>query len=199
MQRSESVDGLEMMFATNYLGHFLLTNLLFDSLRASQNAKVITTSGSSHKSSVAEGLNTGTIDFNNLQGEKEFNFAQQSKQVVLAKILFTYELARKWAKYNISVCTLSPGLVKTNLVSQLPWYVRAYFNFRCALMRAQTPEVGAQHYLDLAARDDINGKYFEADSGELLEAHSSDESYDEVLAEKLWKVSEKLIGQSFVC
>ena len=198
MQRTGSIDRLEMMFATNYLGYFLLTNLLFDSLRASGKAKVITTSGSSHKASVGEGLNTGTIDLDNLQGEKEFNFAQQSKQVVLAKILFTYELARKWAKYNISVCTLSPGLVKTNLVRQLPWYVRAYFNLRCGLMRAQTPEAGAQHYLELAARDDINEKYFEADSGELLEARSSDESYDEVLAEKLWKLSEKLIGQSFV-
>jgi NAD(P)-dependent dehydrogenase (short-subunit alcohol dehydrogenase family) len=195
MQRTENVDGLEMMFATNYLGHFLLTNLLFGSLRAT---KVITTSGSSHKASVGEGLNTGTIDLDNLQGEKEFNFAQQSKQVVLAKILFTYELARKWAKYDISVCTLSPGLVKTNLVRQLPWYVQVYFNLRCALMRAKTLEAGAQHYLELVTRDDINEKYFEADSGELLEAHSSDESYDEVLAEKLWKVSEKLIGQSFV-
>ena len=158
------------MFATNYLGHFLLTNLLFDSLHAAGDAKVITTSGSSHKASVAEELNTRTINLNNLQGEKEFNFAKQSKQVVLTKIIFTYELTRKWTKYTISVCTLSPGLVKTNLVSQLPGYMRVYFNLRCTVMRAQTPEAGAQHYLELAARDDIDGKYFEADLGKLLEA-----------------------------
>lgn len=197
MQRDLSEDGLEMMFATNYLGHFLLTNLLFDALRTASESKVITTSGSSHKASAVEGRNVGRINLQDLQAETDFSFSNQSKQVVLSKILFTYELSRRWKNYDIAVCTLSPGLVKTNLVSRLPWYVRTYFDLRCALMRAQTPEGAARHYIDLAKREDINGKYFEADSGQLVETRSSDESYDKNIARKLWNASETLVGQCF--
>ena len=46
-------------------------------------------------------------------------------------------------------------------------------------------------------KEAINGKYFEADSGELVEARSSDESYDQKAAKQLWKVSEELVGQRF--
>jgi NAD(P)-dependent dehydrogenase (short-subunit alcohol dehydrogenase family) len=197
MERQVSADGLELMFAVNYLGHFLLTNLLFDLFRAANGARVITTSGSSHKATTAEGLNVGTINFDDLQGKKQFNFARQSKQIVLAKILFTYELARRWEPYGIAACTLSPGLVKTNLVSHLPWYVRFYFDIRCRLGHAQTPEQAAGHFLDLANRPDVNGKYFEADSGILIEARSSEESYDTEIAKHLWKVSEDLVHQHF--
>lgn len=197
MKRTVTADGLELMFAANYLGHFLLTNLFFDALKVADGARVITVSGSSHKAKAAEGLNVGAINFDDLQGQKEFNFARQSKQAVLAKILFTYELARRWEKYSIAVCTLSPGLVRTNLVSHLPWYVRSYFNIRCRLLRAQTPEQAAYHFINLVSRPNVNGKYFESDSGTILEVCSSKESHNREIAQRLWRVSEQLVNQCF--
>ena len=143
MRRETSPDGLELMLATNYLGHFFLTNLLFDRLRAGNDPRVITVSGSSHKASVAEGRHVATIDFDDLNGERDFNFARQSKAVVLAKILFTYELARRWGPHGIAACTLSPGLVRTNLVAGLPWWVRAYMAVRCRVACAQSPDEAA--------------------------------------------------------
>jgi len=121
MRRETSPDGLELILATNYLGHFFLTNLLFDRLRAGNDPRVITVSGSSHKA------------------------------VVLAKILFTYELARRWGPHGIAACTLSPGLVRTNLVAGLPWWVRAYMAVRCRVACAQSPDEAAAHFVDRAS------------------------------------------------
>lgn len=84
-----------------------------------------------------------------------------------------------------------------NLISKLPWYVRVYFDLRCRFMKAQVPELAAKYYLDLAQRENVKGKYFEADSGHLLEAHSSEESYDLSLAKQLWDTSGKLVGETF--
>jgi NAD(P)-dependent dehydrogenase (short-subunit alcohol dehydrogenase family) len=86
IQRGLSEDGLEMMFATNYLGHFLPTNLMFDSLRAASESKVITTSGSSHEASALAWRNVGRINLQDLQPETDFSFSNQSKQVVLARL-----------------------------------------------------------------------------------------------------------------
>lgn len=202
LERKETIDGLEYMFATNYLGHFLLTNLLFEPLKAGSPARVITISGRSHKKTITEGTNEGTIDFNDLQGRKSFSFAKASKQAVLAKILFTYEIARRWEKYHIYSVTLCPGLTKTNLVNNLPWYARIYFYIRCFLAKAQTPEEAAEHLVYLASQkkaENINGKYYEVNwkKNSLEEASSSEESYNAKIANRLWKVSEELIGDSF--
>jgi len=198
MKRVTTEGGLESMFATNFLGHFLLTNLLFEPLRAAESPRVITVSGSSHRGTAAEGFSAGTIDFDDLQAERRFNFARQSKQVVLAKILFTYELARRWERHGIQACTLCPGLVRTNLVSHLPWYARFYFDLRCILTGAPTPERAGVHLLDLATQPGVNGKYFEVRRGKLREARSSDESYDAGIADRLWETAERLVDQRFV-
>jgi hypothetical protein len=101
------------------------------------------------------------------------------------------------AAVRIAFCTLGVGLGKTNLVRQLPWYLQKYFDSGCALMRACTPEEISRHYIDLATREDIAGKWFETDSGQLLENRFSNESYDKMIARKLWNASEIPVGQCF--
>ncbi len=198
VKRKTTEDGLEAIFATNYLGHFYLTNLLYEPLKAASPSRVITVSGRGHKSSLTEGIRRGTVDLSDLQGEKHFSFAKASKQAVLAKIIFTYELSRRWKKSGIEACTVCPGLSRTNLVSHLSWYVRAYMAVRFCVARAQTAEKGAGHLIELALTDkNINGKYFEGSKKGLKEASSSDESYDLNLAEKLWAASEELVGRKF--
>lgn len=199
LKRQVTFDGLETMFATNYLGHFLLTNLLFDSLKAGAPSRVVTVSGSGHKAGVEVGK-AATIDFDDLQGEKHFSFLKASKQAVLAKILFTYELARKWAGTGITANTLCPGLTRTNLVKNLPWYVRLFHLVRLALSHDQTSEQGARHIIYLATSpelESVTGKYFEGSIKGIKEAESSPESYDRTIAERLWQVSEQLVRQRF--
>jgi retinol dehydrogenase-14 len=198
IKRNVTADGYERMFVTNYLSNFLLTNLLYKKLLAGSPSKVITVSGRGHKPSLTEGINKGTIDFNDLQGEKHFSFPKAAKQAVLAKIMFTYELARKWQSAGIEICTVCPGLVKTNIVSHLPRYVKDYMAVRFIIQNAQNPHEGASHLITLAImKENINGKYFEGSRNKLKEARSLDESYDRNSMEKLWKVSELLVGQKF--
>lgn len=97
LDRRLTEDGLELMFGSEYLGHYLLTNLLIPALIAGAPSRVITISGEGHKAGV-EGGNGATINFDDLQYEKKWDVYKASKQVVLAKILYTYELARRLNK-----------------------------------------------------------------------------------------------------
>jgi len=182
------------------LGHFLLTNLLLDLLKRAAPSRVITVSGRSHRPSATEGVRAGTIHLSDLQFEQNYSFERASKQAVLAKILFTYEFARRHTDDRVAATTLCPGLSRTNLVSGLSWPVRAYMAVRYVLQRAQSPEDAARYFMNLIEGkkwQDISGKYFEGDRGGLVEARSSEESYDTELSRLLWEASERLVGQRF--
>ena len=115
---------------------------------------------------------------------------------MLAKILFTYELARRLEGTGVSANTLCPGLTRTNLARHMPWYVRLYAAVRFALSHPQTPEEGASHIVWLATAPElegVTGRYFVR----RREAESSPESYDRAVAKKLWEMSEALVGQRF--
>src|SRR6266852_1666663 len=102
--RRETVDGLEMTFAVNYLAPFLLTNLLLDMLKASAPARIVNVSSNSHAA--------GYIQMDDLQEEKHYRSAYgQSK---LALVMFTYELARRLQGTDVTANCLHPGFVATN-------------------------------------------------------------------------------------
>src|SRR5436305_14380731 len=83
--RRETVDGLEMTFAVNFLAPFLLTNLLLDMLKASAPARIVNVSSNSHEACY--------IQRDDLQGEKHNRSMRAYPQSKLAIALFTYELA----------------------------------------------------------------------------------------------------------
>ncbi|HEY5483463.1 MAG TPA: SDR family NAD(P)-dependent oxidoreductase, partial [Propionibacteriaceae bacterium] len=85
--RHVTADGLEHTFALNHLAAFLLTNLLLDRLKASAPARVVTVSSN------AQSL--GKIDFEDLQGERNYSEQKAYPQSKLASVMFTYELARR--------------------------------------------------------------------------------------------------------
>src|SRR5437764_13741941 len=85
-RRRESVDGVEMTFAVNYLTPFLLTNLLLDVLKASAPARIVNVSSNSHEA--------GYIQLDDLQAE-HYRSMRVYGQAKLAVVLFTYELARR--------------------------------------------------------------------------------------------------------
>lgn len=99
--RSFTKDGFEMHFGTNHLGHFLLTNLLLDILKASAPSRVVVVSSLFHI--------VGKIRKNDLFGEKFYFrwFAYASSK--LANILFTRELAKRLAGTGVTANCLHPG------------------------------------------------------------------------------------------
>jgi len=105
-RRRETVDGLEMTFAVNYLAPFLLTNLLLDVLKASAPARIVNVSSNSHKS--------GYIQMDDLQEEKRYRSMRVYGQSKLAVVLFTYELARRLQGTGVTANCLHPGFVATH-------------------------------------------------------------------------------------
>ncbi|WP_026881512.1 SDR family NAD(P)-dependent oxidoreductase [Clostridium akagii] len=199
MKKYYTVDGFDGLFFSNYLGHFLLTNLLFEPLKNAENSKVITISGRAHKSSLTKGKFKSAIDFTDLQGNSHFSYAKYAKQATLAKIIFAYELSRRWGKYNIASTTLCPGLCRTNQGEYFPWLLKVLLPLIYMLKDPQTPKEGAMHLINLSLKhnSEINGKYFEGDKKGLFEVKSSDESYDVSTGKKLWEESKKLITQRY--
>ncbi len=181
--REESVDGIEMNLAVNYLGAFLLTNLLRDTLVASAPARVVSVSGEYHRKV--------SIDFDDLQGLRRFRPIKAASQATLAKLLFTLELSRRLQGTGVVANALHPGAVRTNLTRGLPWYLRSLVAVAQPFMKS--PERGAQTVVYLASSPEVattTGQYFI----DCRPAVSSDESRSEEVAGRLWKASEKLVG-----
>ncbi len=179
--RYVTVDGYENTFATNYLAPFLLTNLLLDELKASAPSRVVNVSSVGHYS--------GHIDFDDLNGEKNYSGWKAYRQSKLALILFTHQLAKRLEGTRVTVTSMHPGTVATHIWSR----PLGRFGFIMALPKLfmVSPEKGAETIVYLASSPEaakFNGEYFE----KMKAKKSSDESYNESVAERLWDVSAKL-------
>ncbi len=182
-ERRESVDGIEMTFALNYLGYFMLTNLLLDTLKASAPARIINTSSRSHA--------RAQINFDDLESRTNYKGLSAYAHSKLAIVLFTYELARRLEGTGVTANALHPGIVATNFAMQgggiMGLIVRL---FRPAFV---SPEQGAQTGIYLATSPEIEGvtgKYFV----KCKAVPSSPTSYDMAVASRLWQVSETYIN-----
>jgi retinol dehydrogenase-14 len=183
-ERITTADGLETTFAVNHLAYFLLTNLLLDVLKTSAPSRIVNVSSGDHTN--------GTIDFDDLQGEKGYKGPKAYSQSKLANVLFTYELARRLEGTGITANCLHPGgrvPVRTNFGSG----VSGVFGVMVRSLRPLmiSPEKGADTSMYLASSPEVeglSGRYFVKKA----EARSSDVSYDERLARRLWEVSAQL-------
>ena len=181
MSRQVSTDGLEMTFALNHLGYFLLAMLLLDTISASHPARIINVSSGAHTS--------GRINFEDLQGEHGFNGWSAYSQSKLANVLFSYELARRLEGKNVAVNALHPGFVATNFGKSNGGVFRPLFGL--AHFAALSPAEGAETSIYLASSsevDGVTGKYFERKKA----VKSSTASYDANTARRLWDASLQL-------
>ena len=182
--RRETVDGLEMTFAVNYLAPFLLTNLLLDVLKASAPARIVNVSSASHKS--------GYIQMDDLQGEKHNRSMRAYPQSKLAIVLFTYELARRLQGTGVTANCLDPGFVATN-IGQTGASLPVRLLIKLIGSFGTSPEKGAKTSIYLASSPEVEGvtgKYFVKS----LPKRSAAISYDESLQRQLWEQSAKLVN-----
>ncbi len=180
--RRETVDGLEMTFAVNYLAPFLLTNMLLDMLKASAPARIINVSSNSHEA--------GYIQLDDLQAQhhRSTRAYEQSK---LAVVLFTYELVRKLQGTGVTANCLHPGFVATHIGqsdvgSAVRLLVKVIGSF------GMSPQKGAKTSIYLASSPEVEGvtgKYFVKS----IPRRSAAISYDESLQRQLWEQSAKLV------
>jgi NAD(P)-dependent dehydrogenase (short-subunit alcohol dehydrogenase family) len=106
---TKTVDGFELQFATNHLGHFALAGLLLDKLLRTPGARVVTVSSTAHK--------MGRIDFDDLQSERSYRRWRAYGQSKLANLLFTFELDRRLRTTDADLLSVAahPGYSATNL------------------------------------------------------------------------------------
>ncbi|XP_043582156.1 retinol dehydrogenase 13-like [Bombus pyrosoma] len=178
-------EGIELQFGVNHIGHFLLTNLLLDTLKDSAPSRIVNVSSSAHK--------RGKIKFDDLNNDKSYEPGEAYAQSKLANILFTKELANKLKGTGVTVNAVHPGIVRTEIMR----YMGIYQNFlgRLAVdtltwLFIKTPIKGAQSVLFAAldpSLDDITGEYFINNKV----AEVSNEAKNDRVVKWLWAVSEK--------
>lgn len=198
-QRMETVDGFEIQFGTNYLGHFALTAHLLPLLRKGRNARVVTLS------SIA--ARQGRINFDDLQALRRYQSMPVYAQSKLACLMFAFELQRRSEAggWGIDSLAAHPGLSQTQLLENAPGAggrVPLPFRIFRALMM-QSPAQGALPTLFAAtAREAKPGGYYGPDGlsetrGYPAPSKAPAPSLDKGACARLWDVSEDLTGIRF--
>jgi light-dependent protochlorophyllide reductase len=212
-----SPDGFEQTFAVNHLGHFLLTNLLFNRLRAHAPARIVIVASGVHDPKLRTGMPKAAVtDVETLaatggprKGEFDGRLAYVNSK--LCNLWFAYELVRRIGAADTSsgACTVNafdPGLVPgSGLARDYPPVLRFVWNWILpGVAQILTPVVPtinpagksgsalARLVLDPALAP-VSGKYFPSHT-RWREAPSSDASYDVDRARALWDASVRMTG-----
>lgn len=178
-------DGYEMQFAVNHLAPFLLTNLLLPVLKASPQARILTTSSRSHR--------TMRIFWNDIMLRRFYNPLLAYKQTKLANVLFTVGLEQRLnGTTNIRAYAIDPGLVNTQIgaknnsgIVQWVWNLRR--------QKGADPMDGAKTLVYVASEPELNppdGIYWR--NCRAIPPSRYSQRLDE--SQRLWELSERLCG-----
>ncbi len=174
-----TVDGYELQFGVNYLGHFLLTHLLLSSLKHSGQARIINVASIGHW--------MGCIRPKSFKGWKQYNSFMAYGQSKLANILFSHVMSRRLAQDGIISNAIHPGGIDSDLYRQLPNWL--YAVFRLFLIGTERP---ARMIAEMALSEQWQSK-----TGKYVSAHMPDwqsvEAKNVLAADCLYKRSVELV------
>lgn len=184
----QTEDGFEMQFGVNHLGHFLWTLLLLDNIKQSTPARIINLSSVLHS--------RGDMNFDDLMLDKNYNAYTAYCQSKLANVLFTKELSKRLSGTGVTTFAVHPGVVQTELgrhinessnrvIDDMFHFFGRYF--------FKTAEMGAQTSVYCSTEEsliDQSGCYF----SDCAKENPSRQAQDMEAAERLWKISEKLVN-----
>lgn len=174
--RETTVDGYERMFATNYLGPFLLTNMLLNPMRASGAARIVNVTAPV----------THPLNFDDLQSERQFNSISAFNAARMAVLLSTFALARRLENSGVTVHAVHPGMIRSPLMKAAAWPLRLLMSLLAS------PSSGAAkdlvHLATEPAFASMHGKLLR--HGKEIEVPVS--ARDLAAQERLWEFSEQL-------
>jgi NAD(P)-dependent dehydrogenase (short-subunit alcohol dehydrogenase family) len=178
-QRSETVDGHEFFFATNYLSHYLLTRLLLDLLEASAPSRIV----------VVGAQQMGAhLDFEDLQSRRDWSQLKAVTRAKLGMFCLTRALAERLQGKRIIANILDPGLVMTPYQDKSSWLMKLFIR-----LVGKPAEYVAETYVQLATAPELEGV-----SGRCFrhgkEIPIRGEARDERVVQRLWEESAKLVG-----
>ncbi|MCG7587954.1 oxidoreductase [Photobacterium sp. OFAV2-7] len=194
--RKNSAD-IEMQFATNHLGHFLLTSLLIDLMPDSKSSRVVSLSSLAHKKS--------EIYFDDLNCDSQTKWDAPYAQSKLACLMFADELQRKLALAGKKIISVSahPGGTDSGLFDHMPPIFMSILRYTFVPIFLHSIENAAKPILKAALDSEVKGGQYFGPTG-LLEmkgppgiAKRTTYSQREDVAARLWTISEELVGASF--
>ena len=202
-----TVDGFETQFGTNYLGHFLLTELLLDVLKVSAPSRVVCVSSVGHVRIRKQG---GEIHLDDLNHEKRpYKGIEAYSQSKLANVLHALNLATRLEGTGVTAVSLHPGWIRSNLVKHTTptWVQNVAMRPFSKFLGMLSYEEGAQTSLHCLLDDDVpnhSGAYYSQSSilypdkknrpgGWPMESPNP-HAHDERLAEQLYEASLGLVG-----
>lgn len=181
--RRVTPDGLELTFATNHLAYVLLTHGLRERLAAGAPARVVNTSSDAHR--------RARLDFDDLQSARDYRGLAAYRLSKLCNILYTRELARRWAGTGVTANSFHPGFVATRFGDESGGLVS--YGVRFAKLFAISAAKGARTLVYLASSPEvatISGGYFY----QCHLATPTRAAQDDAAARRLWSETEKLAG-----
>jgi NAD(P)-dependent dehydrogenase (short-subunit alcohol dehydrogenase family) len=192
--RSLTKQGFESQLGGNHLGHFALTGLLLDRLRAGRDARVVTVSSNLHK--------RGFIHFDDLNGERKYSPTEFYAQSKFANVLFGLELDRRLRAGGVPIRSVlaHPGYSATNLQSTGPTGIMKQLMKVSNRLVAQSVDMGALNQLYAATAPGVeSGQFIGPDGrgesrGFPTVVQPIESAKDPETARRLWDVSEELTG-----
>ncbi|XP_043082349.1 retinol dehydrogenase 12 isoform X2 [Puntigrus tetrazona] len=180
---SKTADGFEMQFGVNHLGHFLLTYLLLDLLKKSSPSRIINVASVAHT--------WGSIHLDDINSEKGYSPRRAYGQSKLANILCTRSLAKRLQGSGVTVYSLHPGVVQSELFRNLSKPVQIAVKVFSPFTKSTVQ--GAQTTIYCAVEpklDNESGGYY----SDCAPAQCSREALDDEMAQKLWELSCQMLG-----
>ena len=199
--------GWEMHFGTNHLGHFLLTGLLLPALKAGRPSRVVAVSSSGHRSA-RSGDPDCAMDFNDLNyAERKYDRYEAYNQSKLANVWFAYEFNKRFSSLGIEAFSLDPGsVVGTGLsrdmdkdeLERIMNMSRAAGKFFKTVPQGAATSVWAAISAELTGKGGVylNHCQIAEPAVDDSEGHAL-HAYDDAGAERLWEISEQLVGEKF--
>lgn len=174
--------GLDLQFLTNHIGHFILVTESMEKL--APDARVVMVSSGAHHMAPESG-----IEFDNLDGARDFSPFKAYGQSKLANVLMAKELARRWAGTSRTANSLHPGVIRTNLGRHAREAVEGFLS----QSKTKTIPQGAATQCLVATRPELrttSGEYF----ADCQIKDTSEKAKDAALARQLWERSEKIVA-----
>lgn len=186
LPKLKQVRGLELQFATNHVGHFLLVQRLIEKVKQAPQGRVVMVSSEAHRAAPA-----GGIEFDNLSGAKAYRPWSAYGQSKLANALFVKALAKRLAGTTATANAIHPGVIPTNLARHMPGWITAAFGFLGPLMFKTIPQGAATtcYVATAPALAGTSGLYF----SDCNPKEPTSFAKDEALAERLWSVTTDLV------
>ncbi|WHY20602.1 SDR family oxidoreductase [Paenibacillus sp. FSL H8-0261] len=186
IKRQLTKDGFEMDLGVNHLGHFLLTNLLLEPLKAAEQGRIVVVASGAYK--------IGALHYEDPTLARRFNPAKAYARSKLANILFTKELAARLQGTRVTVNCVHPGAVGTNIgVNRETGFGKSILKLLSYFFL--TPEQGADTAIYLATESDlqeVTGQYYYRRKNQELTPRAQNKQE----AQRLWQWSQEQVGLS---